>query len=165
MPTYPVAGGYAEHVPPVRLASNESPEPPLAAVREAIGRALSTLNRYPDPSNSLLRERLSERYGVPAARIAIGKGVPLVSIAGIVQKAPDAVIALKGTGILKPKDIEGKRWAFIPDDSGARIFPAFAAAAPKMPLPLAIAHGKLLSRDPNNGNLNPRRPVLAAGLG
>ena len=74
MPTYPVAGGYAEHVPPIRLASNESPEPPLAAVREAIGRALSTLNRYPDPSNSLLRERLSERYGVPAARIAIGNG-------------------------------------------------------------------------------------------
>jgi NitT/TauT family transport system substrate-binding protein len=60
--------------------------------------------------------------------IAIGKGVPLISIAGIVQKAPDAVIALKGTGILKPKDIEGKRWALIPDDSGARIFPAFAAA-------------------------------------
>jgi histidinol-phosphate aminotransferase len=74
MPTYPVAGGYAEHVPPIRLASNESPEPPLAAVREAIERALSTLNRYPDPSNSLLRERLSERYGVPAARVAIGNG-------------------------------------------------------------------------------------------
>jgi histidinol-phosphate aminotransferase len=74
MPTYPVAGGYAEDVPPIRLASNESPEPPLAAVREAIERALSTLNRYPDPSNSLLRERLSERYGVPAARVAIGNG-------------------------------------------------------------------------------------------
>ena len=74
MPTYPVAGGYAERVPPIRLASNESPEPPLPAVREAIGRALATLNRYPDPSNSLLRQRLSERYGVPAERIAIGNG-------------------------------------------------------------------------------------------
>lgn len=74
MPSYPVAGGYAERVPPIRLASNESPEPPLPAVREAIERALGTLNRYPDPSNSLLRQRLSERYGVPAARIAIGNG-------------------------------------------------------------------------------------------
>jgi histidinol-phosphate aminotransferase len=74
MPTYPVAGGYAEHVPPIRLASNESPEPPLPAVREAIERALGTLNRYPDPSNSRLRQRLSERYGVPTARIAIGNG-------------------------------------------------------------------------------------------
>jgi histidinol-phosphate aminotransferase len=74
MPTYPVAGGYAEQAPLVRLASNESPYPPLPAVREAIEHALSTLNRYPDPSNSALRRRLSERYGVPASRIAIGNG-------------------------------------------------------------------------------------------
>jgi len=58
----------------VRLASNESPYPPLAAVREAIERALPTLNRYPDPANSLLRERLSDRYGVARSRIAIGNG-------------------------------------------------------------------------------------------
>src|SRR5438552_10757291 len=74
IPSYPVAGGYAEDGPPVRLASNESPYPPLPAVKDAIERAMSTLNRYPDPSNSLLRARLSERYGVPASRIAIGNG-------------------------------------------------------------------------------------------
>ena len=74
IPYYPVAGGYAEDAPLVRLASNESPYPPLPAVREAIAHALSTLNRYPDPSNSLLRQRLSERYSVPASRIAIGNG-------------------------------------------------------------------------------------------
>src|SRR5207244_7550253 len=74
IPAYPVAGGYAEQAPLVRLASNESPEPPLPAVREAIERALATLNRYPDPSNSLLRAKLSERYGVPSERIAIGNG-------------------------------------------------------------------------------------------
>jgi histidinol-phosphate aminotransferase len=72
--SYPVAGGYADDSPPVRLASNESPYPPLAAVQEAIQRASSSLNRYPDPSNSLLRRRLSERYGVPTSRIAIGNG-------------------------------------------------------------------------------------------
>ena len=74
IPAYPVAGGYAEQAPMVRLASNESPYPPLPAVREAIEHALGTLNRYPDPSNSLLRERLSDRYGVPGSRIAIGNG-------------------------------------------------------------------------------------------
>jgi histidinol-phosphate aminotransferase len=74
IPSYPVAGGYALDVPPVRLASNESPYPPLPAVRDAIEHALSTLNRYPDPSNSLLRQRLSERYGVPSSQIAIGNG-------------------------------------------------------------------------------------------
>src|ERR1700688_4467043 len=74
IPSYPVAGVYALYAPPVRLASNESPYPPLPAVRDAIEHALSTLNRYPDPSNSLLRQRLSERYGVPSERIAIGNG-------------------------------------------------------------------------------------------
>ena len=57
IPVYPVAGGYAEQAPPVRLASNESPYPPLPAVREAIESALGTLNRYPDPSSLLLRRR------------------------------------------------------------------------------------------------------------
>jgi histidinol-phosphate aminotransferase len=74
IPSYPVAGGYADEAPLVRLASNESPYPPLPEVREAIDRACATLNRYPDPSNSLLRRRLSDRYGVPVSRIAIGNG-------------------------------------------------------------------------------------------
>ncbi len=74
LPSYPAAGGYADAAPPVRLASNESPWPPLPAVREAIDRALGALNRYPDPTNWALRTRLSERYGVPPARIAIGNG-------------------------------------------------------------------------------------------
>src|SRR6202035_1205203 len=74
IPSYPAAGGYAQGAPRVKLASNESPWPPLPAVIEAIQAALPTLNRYPDPTNSLLRERLSERYGVPASRIAIGNG-------------------------------------------------------------------------------------------
>jgi histidinol-phosphate aminotransferase len=74
LPSYPAAGGYGDAAPPVRLASNESPWPPLPAVREAIDRALGSLNRYPDPTNAALRARLSDRYGVPVARIAIGNG-------------------------------------------------------------------------------------------
>jgi len=74
IPSYPAAGGYAQTEPLVRLASNESPYPPLPAVREAIEHALGTLNRYPDPHNSLLRRRLSERYGVRESHVAIGNG-------------------------------------------------------------------------------------------
>jgi histidinol-phosphate aminotransferase len=74
IPVYPVAGGYAEEAPMVRLASNESPFPPLAEVRAAIEAQLTSLNRYPDPASSLLRRRLSERYEVPGERIAIGNG-------------------------------------------------------------------------------------------
>jgi histidinol-phosphate aminotransferase len=74
IPSYPAAGGYAQEEELVRLASNESPYPPLPAVREAIQRRFDSLNRYPDPANTLLRARLSDRYGVPASRIAIGNG-------------------------------------------------------------------------------------------
>lgn len=74
IPVYPVAGSYASDGPLAMLASNESPEPPSAAVRAAIERAAAHLNRYPDPTNSTLKRALSDRYGVPAARIAIGNG-------------------------------------------------------------------------------------------
>jgi histidinol-phosphate aminotransferase len=74
IPTYPAAGGYAQEEKLVRLASNESPYAPLPAVREAIQRALATLNRYPDPANERLRQRLSDRYEVPPSQIAIGNG-------------------------------------------------------------------------------------------
>ncbi len=74
LPPYPVAAGYAQRGPLVRLASNESPYPPTNAVREAIERELASLNRYPDPAATRLRGALSDRYGVPAARIAIGNG-------------------------------------------------------------------------------------------
>jgi histidinol-phosphate aminotransferase len=74
IPVYPAAGAYAGSAPPVRLASNESPYPPIQPVIDAITRSLAGLNRYPDPTNALLRGRLAERYGVPAARIAIGNG-------------------------------------------------------------------------------------------
>ncbi len=74
IPVYPAADGYASEGPIVALASNESPYPPVPAVVEAVTRALSGLNRYPDPTNSALRRRLSDRHGVPANRIAVGNG-------------------------------------------------------------------------------------------
>jgi len=74
IPVYPAADGYATEGPIARLASNESPYPPIPAVTEAIARALSGLQRYPDPTNSALRRKLADRHGVPASRIAVGNG-------------------------------------------------------------------------------------------
>jgi histidinol-phosphate aminotransferase len=74
IPAYPVASGYALPDDVALMASNESPDPPLPAVVEAVTRTLGSLNRYPDPSNARLRRALSDRYGVPANRIAIGNG-------------------------------------------------------------------------------------------
>jgi histidinol-phosphate aminotransferase len=74
IPVYPAADGYASEGPVAKLASNESPYPPIPEVLEAAARALGGLNRYPDPTNAALRTRLSDRYDVPANRIAIGNG-------------------------------------------------------------------------------------------
>ncbi len=74
IPVYPAADGYAVEGDVALLASNESPDPPLPAVVDAVKRALSGVNRNPDPTASRLRSRLSQRYGVPANRIAVGNG-------------------------------------------------------------------------------------------
>ncbi|MCH8282703.1 MAG: ABC transporter substrate-binding protein [Chloroflexi bacterium] len=50
--------------------------------------------------------------------IARAKGVPVVSIAAIVQHPLNSVMTLKGSGITEPKDLVGKKigWPGIPDN-------------------------------------------------
>ena len=55
---YPAADGYALGPEVALLASNESPYPPLPQVLEAVSDAVSGANRYPDPTNKRLREKL-----------------------------------------------------------------------------------------------------------
>jgi histidinol-phosphate aminotransferase len=74
IPVYPAADGYALAGDVALMASNESPQPPIPAAVEAAARALRGVNRYPDPTSSVLRKALSDRYGVPAHRIAVGNG-------------------------------------------------------------------------------------------
>jgi histidinol-phosphate aminotransferase len=74
IPVYPVASGYDLGAGTAMLASNECCFEPLPAVVEAAQRVLAGSNRYPDPSYSPLRRALSERYGIPAERIALGNG-------------------------------------------------------------------------------------------
>jgi histidinol-phosphate aminotransferase len=74
IPVYPVASGYDLGSDTAMLASNESCFAPLPQVVEAAGRVLGGANRYPDPGYEPLRRALSERYGIPASRIALGNG-------------------------------------------------------------------------------------------
>jgi histidinol-phosphate aminotransferase len=74
IPAYPVAGGYDLGEDVAMLASNESCFAPLPEVVEAAQRVIAGANRYPDPSYSGLRSALSDRYRVPAERIALGNG-------------------------------------------------------------------------------------------
>jgi histidinol-phosphate aminotransferase len=93
IPAYPVAGGYSLPDDVALLASNESPDPPLPQVVDAIHRQLTGLNRYPDPSYLGLRKALGERYGVPANRIALGNGsVEILLAAGEALLEPGAEV-------------------------------------------------------------------------
>lgn len=58
----------------VKLASNESPHPPLPSVRAAIEAAATRVNRYPDHLAHALRARLADAIGCEPSRVAIGCG-------------------------------------------------------------------------------------------
>ncbi len=58
----------------VKLASNESPYPPLPEVVAAIADASGALNRYPDGPAGALRRAIAELHGVDTEQVVIGNG-------------------------------------------------------------------------------------------
>jgi histidinol-phosphate aminotransferase len=93
IPVYPVAAGYDLGAGTAMLASNETPFTPLEPVVEAAKHALLGSNRYPDPSYTPLRQALSDRYRVPAERIALGAGsCDLILSAGDALLEPGAEV-------------------------------------------------------------------------
>ncbi len=78
----------------VKLASNESPEPPAPEVQAAIAAAAAGLNRYPDNSRPDLTRALSEFYGVPTDRVWCGGAsneLTLVAALAVTHPASSAV--------------------------------------------------------------------------
>ena len=55
--------------------------------------------------------------------------VPVKLVAMVYAKPPHAVFTLKGSGITKPKDLEGKNIADLASSSLPKMFPAYAKAA------------------------------------
>src|SRR3954465_14721715 len=74
IPVYPAASTYAFDGELVKLASNETPWGPHAAVLEAGETQLRTLNRYPDPTAAKLRGGVADRSALPVGRVAVGNG-------------------------------------------------------------------------------------------
>jgi histidinol-phosphate aminotransferase len=64
----------AETADAIKLASNESPFPPHPAVIEAISRAASGINRYPDPEARALRRAIADHHETEPGRIAVSNG-------------------------------------------------------------------------------------------
>ena len=69
-----------------KLSSNELPYPPQDAVIEAITRAASGVNRYPEMTGESLTQALARRWGVEAEQVVVGNG----SVA-LIQHLLDAV--------------------------------------------------------------------------
>lgn len=58
----------------IKLASNETPYPPLPHVLDRIADAARGVNRYPDNHASALTDALAAKFGVAAGQIAVGCG-------------------------------------------------------------------------------------------
>jgi histidinol-phosphate aminotransferase len=57
-----------------KISSNENPYPPLPSVVEAVTRAATTMNRYPDMGSAVLVDAIAGRLGVPAECVVPGTG-------------------------------------------------------------------------------------------
>lgn len=57
-----------------KISSNENPYPPLPGVMDAVMRAASDMNRYPDPFSRRLISALASRFDVPESHLALGTG-------------------------------------------------------------------------------------------
>ena len=77
----------------VKLASNESPFPPLPQVVDVINEGLAGLNRYPDGAARALRAALADRHGVDPSQVAVGNGsCELIVHAGVALLDPGTTI-------------------------------------------------------------------------
>jgi len=103
----------------VKLASNESPFPPLPGVEEVVRDGVATLNRYPDGAARALRADLADLHGVAPEGIVLGNGsCELILLAGEALLDP-------GTTVVHP-------------DPSFALYPHLAAAtgARAVPVPL-----------------------------
>src|SRR3954452_721697 len=85
----------------IKLASNEGPFGPFPAAQQAMARAASELNRYPDGGAYRLHQALAERHQVEPAAIAVGAGA-------------DGCIDMLSQAILSPGDEVVCGWPSFP---------------------------------------------------
>jgi histidinol-phosphate aminotransferase len=103
----------------IKLASNEGPFGPFPAAEEAMARAVSDLNRYPDGGAYRLHEALAARHAVNPAAICVGAGA-------------DGCIDMLSQAILGPGDEVVCGWPSFP----SYLIYASKQGATPVPVPL-----------------------------
>ena len=104
----------------VKLASNESPFPPLPEVEAVVAAGVAGLNRYPDGRARALRRALAERHGVGPDEVVVGNG-------------SCELILLAGQALLDPGT------TVVHADPSFALYPHLAAAAGAEALPVPLA--------------------------
>jgi histidinol-phosphate aminotransferase len=148
IPSYPLAAGYDLGADMAMLASNESCFAPGPGVIEAAQRALRGTHRYPDPSYAALRGALSERYGIPSQRIALGNGscdILLAAGEALLEPGAEIVYAWPAFSVYPHlAAASGARAIQVPlDDQDRHDLDAFAAE-------ITVATRLVLICNPNN---------------
>ena len=101
-------GYYREHGIDLQISDGRGSNPSLQSV--AAGNDLIVLANYGTMTEG------------------ITKGMPVIGVGGLIQRLPDAVISLKGSGIKTPKDLEGRSMTIPPASAVFKLFAAFVTA-------------------------------------
>jgi len=162
IPVYPAAETYAYGGELVKLASNETPFAPLPQVQQAIEAGLGTLNRYPDPDKSVLRQRIADRTGVPAGRVAVGNGsceLLLAAAEALLEPGAELVYAWPSFSIYPTLSaITGARAIQVPlDEDGVHDFEAMAGE-------VTAATRLVVVCNPNNPSATAVAPAVIDGF-
>ncbi len=89
-------------VDPMALSLNESPFPPLPAVRAALSASLDSLNRYPEFLPYRLRSLIARRLGVDPEQVVIGQGAT-----GVLMQVLRAVTTPGDTMVMASPTFDG----------------------------------------------------------
>ena len=78
--TAEIISSLPQAVDPFALSLNESPFPPLPAVRSALDHCLDVANRYPEFLPGQLRRMIADRVGVDEDQVVLGPGASGVAV-------------------------------------------------------------------------------------
>src|ERR1700743_717721 len=78
--TAEILSSLPQAVDPLALSLNESPFPPLPAVRSALARGLDVANRYPECLPGQLRRMIADRVVVDEEQVVVGTGASGVAM-------------------------------------------------------------------------------------
>ena len=105
----------------IKLSANENPLGASPRAKEAILNALETIHRYPDGACTILRDALSDFYGLPPDHFAFGNG-------------SDELIHLFGVAYLEPGDgLMMGQPSFVRYEASAQLNRATLQAIPLTP--------------------------------